>query len=506
MTPNSRRITWYGLVVCLSSALLLALEIVAGRLIAPYVGVSLYTWTAVIGVVLAGLSAGNWLGGVWADRGGNERGAGLVLLAAALATLAIPLLLSLSGGPIQDSTLSLMSASLLLVLSLFFFPALLLGVITPLLTTLSLRLSHRTGRIVGAMHALAAVGSILGTFLAGYWWIPSFGSLAVVVGSAIALAVLGVVTLGSRPVVPAAAVVLIGSVLAVLTGARQGFATACEQESAYFCIRTVDEPWDVPPGRLRTLVLDHLIHGSNHDTEPGFLAAPYVQLMDELAARRLGDRSQPSAFFVGGGAYTLPRAFRARFPAAKIRVAELDPKVTEVARNRLFLDAKDIDIQHRDARVALAADRSVRYDLIVGDAFHDIAVPYHLVTLEFAELVAERLTPSGLYLINVVDAFPDGRLVKALFKTLSAVFPDVHVWLDSLPESPARVTYVVSAGHDHDPPELLRATTGLPRQWLRITDPMRVIGTPLDELPVLTDDHAPVETLVSELFLGPLGR
>ena len=142
--------------------------------------------SALIGVILAGLSVGNWLGGVWADRGAGGRAAGWTLIAAGLASFAILLILSLVAPAIQRSQISLLGASLLLVCALFFLPALLLGVVTPLLTTLSLRLSPRTGHIVGMMHALAALGSIAGTFIAGYWLIPAFGSRAVVIASALA--------------------------------------------------------------------------------------------------------------------------------------------------------------------------------------------------------------------------------------------------------------------------------------------------------------------------------
>ncbi|MEW7981963.1 MAG: hypothetical protein G8D28_09635 [gamma proteobacterium symbiont of Phacoides pectinatus] len=100
---SRRRIHWYAFTIFLSSAflLVLVLEMVAGRLIAPYVGVSLYTWTSVIGVILAGLSLGNWIGGVWADRGGGERGAGLVLLASSLASLAVQGEIALNRKPTQ---------------------------------------------------------------------------------------------------------------------------------------------------------------------------------------------------------------------------------------------------------------------------------------------------------------------------------------------------------------------------------------------------------------------
>ena len=506
MTHSTLRITGYAATIFLSSALLLVLEIVAGRLIAPYVGVSLYTWTAVIGVILAGLSVGNWIGGVWADRGAAARAAGWTLIVAGLATLALLLILSLVAPAIQRSDLSLLGASLALVAALFFLPALLLGVVTPLLTTLALKLSDRTGHIVGLMHALAAVGSIGGTFLAGYWLIPSFGSRGVVIGTAVALLLLGLPLLrGAHPAALGGGATAL--LVVVLAGwGSGGFADPCEQESSYFCIRVASEPWEMPPGESRSLVLDHLIHGTNHAEHPGLLVAPYVHLMDELTRLQQPGRDDLSFFFIGGGAYTQPRAVSELYPAGRSTVAELDPLVTEVARERLFVDTEAMTIHHRDARNVLARDPDTRYDVIVADAFHDIAVPYHLVTREFAELVKARLNPGGLYTLNVVDAFPDGQLVKAMVKTLGEVFEQVDVWLEQLPEEPVRLTYVLSASDRDRLPEMVESTRGLPRQWYRITDPLLATGTPQAELPLLTDDHAPVERLMAQLFLSPLGR
>jgi len=176
-----------------------------------------------------------------------------------------------------------------------------------------------------------------------------------------------------------------------------------------------------------------------------------------------------------------------------------------VAREQLFVDTSAMDIHHADARTVLARHPPMRFDVLVRDASHDIAVPYHLVTLEFAKTVRDHLAPGGLYTLNLVDAFPDARLVKSLVKTLEQVFPEVQVWLDAIPENPSRITYVVSAG-DRRFPDLISASHGLPRQWLDVTEPVLAAGTPSVGLPLLTDDHAPVERLMADLFLTPLGR
>ena len=78
-TPAGLRLPWLILIVFVSSTCIMVLELVAGRIIAPYVGVSLYTWTSVIGVVLAGMSLGNYLGGGLADRWASPRLLGILV-------------------------------------------------------------------------------------------------------------------------------------------------------------------------------------------------------------------------------------------------------------------------------------------------------------------------------------------------------------------------------------------------------------------------------------------
>jgi predicted membrane-bound spermidine synthase len=503
-----RRLLWYAATVFISSACLLVLEIVAGRLLAPYVGVSLYTWTAIIGVILAGLSLGNWLGGVWADRGGGEHAVGFTLLAAGIASLGILLLLTWIAPLVNDRHFGLLGASFVLVLTLFFLPAVLLGVITPMLTTLALQLRLRTGRVVGTLHALAALGSICGTFLTGYLLIQYLGTRAVVFGTALTLIGLGLPFLRGR-LRGGTALVVLGLVPLLWFGWERGaFSNPCQRESSYFCIRVIDSSDDAPYGEARSLILDHLLHGTNHRQDPKLLIAPYVHLLDELLndALRRGQVDTPRVFFGGGGAYTQPRAVAARFPGAEVVVAEIDPTVTEVARESLYLRTDQLHVQHTDARLALAGFAGSYFDAVVTDVFKDVAVPHHLVTEEYAMLVHDRLRSGGLYVLNVVDMFPDARFAKSLVKTLNRVFRHVHLFLHELPEQAQRVTLVIAASDEYLPEEIVHSRSGLRRRWFRITEPLLATGTPLASLPVLRDDHAPVERLISTLLVGHAGR
>jgi len=133
-------------------------------------------------------------------------------------------------------------------------------------------------------------------------------------------------------------------------------------------------------------------------------------------------------------------------------------------------------------------------------------VPYHLLTREFAALVKSRLRPDGLYLMNLVDGFPDAKLLKSLYKTMRQEFDHVDIWLDHVSDEPTRMTYIVSAHNNSDPMPERIADNRFGRQWINITEPALSAGTDMDDLPLLTDDYVPVERLLAELLAGDLGR
>jgi len=501
---NRGKLLWYSATIFVSSAILLVLEITAGRLIAPYVGVTIYSWTSIIGVILSGLSLGNWIGGVMADRGAGEKTTGIVLALASISSLFSLLSLMVIAPILQESTLDLISSSFLYVLGMFFVPSILLGIPTPLLTTLALKLDERTGHIVGRMHALAALGSIIGTFVTGFLLIQYVGSRNIITLSSVILLLLSL-PFFRKASMPTVAALFVAT---LLTGGAtyyfKGFTNPCEYESDYFCVRVVNASSDVPFGEAKGLVLDHLLHGINHKGEASMLVAPYVHLMQELVLRHFDIENSASLnyFFAGGGSYTQPRAVKADQPLAKVTVAELDPMVTSVIQQQMYVNTEGMTVIHGDARTILYRLKGERFQVVVTDAFHDIAIPYHLVTQEFVQLVKSRLTDDGLFTTNVVDAYPNPRMVKSLVKTLRTEFKYVDVWLDQIPDESLRMTFVISASNKRSiHSDRLVSQQGFNRNWFRINEPLMATGTPISELPVFTDDYVPVERMISGLLL-----
>lgn len=511
MTDSPGRQAFYGAAVFLSSACGLVVEIVAGRLLAPYVGMSLYTWTAIIAVVLAGFSIGHWIGGRLAgpdcDAVAGARRVALALALAAASTLLALVLLRLVSGPLLSLELAPVAAIVLLAAALFLLPSLFVGIVSPILTKLAVDASAgRHGPAIGRMYALGSIGAIAGTLAAGYVFISWIGSIGTMLAVAAVYALLAAAfAVGGR----AAATV---AFLLVVFGGGFGFAgervlaftSPCTRETDYYCIR-IDSFARQSNRPSAVMVLDHLGHGINDRDDPGLLYSTYLHLLDEYTRRRLDGRP-PAALFIGGGALTLPRAWAHTMPGAHLLVAELDPAVTAMAHARMWVEPTPaLTVVHGDGRMVLQGlPPEPRFDVVFGDAFHDISIPAHLVTREFHRQVKARLKPDGFYAVNVIEGGRRPAFLASLVRTLALDFASVEVWLDAADaRSRARINYVVIAADRPSGDDLLRSTRGLRRAWIRMPPAEREARLDLAAAPVLTDDYAPVDRLLSHILFDP---
>ena len=478
------------------------LELVAGRMIAPYVGVSLYTWTSIIGIVLAGISLGNYLGGRLADRRGSLRLLGWLFLLAGLTSLGV-LAVDQVGAHVPTGwpvVLQIMG----LVAVVFLIPCVVLGTISPVVAKLAVRDLSKTGATVGKIYASGAVGSIAGTFITGFWLIAWFGTHAIVWGVALTLIALALLFFWAGRWQAVAAAML---VLALgLTGAsRAGWLRSlCSMETNYFCIKVREGERDGRP--VRVLVLDRLVHSYSSLDDPAHLVYGYEQLYAQLAnywSQRYGDA--PRALFIGGGGYTFPRYMEAVYPGSAIDVVEIDPGVTQTAYNLLGL-RPDTAIRsfNEDARLFLERTPDARYDLIMGDAFNDFSVPYHLTTLEFDRRVQAWLADDGLYLVNIIDG-PSGLFMRAYVHTLQQVFPYVYLapsqagWRDT----PRTTFVVIAANQPLDVARLASSSLGInsPDLTALLLDDKALAALLAEHpSPVLTDHYAPVDQLLAPAF------
>lgn len=479
------------------SASSLVVEIVAGRMIAPYVGMSLYTWTSIIAVVLAGFSVGHWWGGRIAARETAQalRITGWTMLAAAVFTAGATLILRAVAGPVVGGVVHPLAAITVLSTLAFFLPSLFAGVPAPILTVAAMRGRDKSEQALGAMFASGAIGAIAGTLLAGFWFVPWLGSVTtlMVIAAVYVLAALMCFRLGATSA-RGMALPLAGIVIALGTGfGALRLPAVCDSESSYYCIRTV-ELSDDPADPVRLMVVDHLAHGISSKNAPRLSFTEHAAMLDALPRMRMGG-SDFTSFHIGGGSYSVPRAW-ADMGIGGITIAEIDPVVTATAQKDFWFDPSSAQVTHRDARVALASNPQ-QFDVIVGDAFTDIAVPEHLVTREFFSLVASRLNPGGVYAMNLIDSVDRLVALSAVVATLREVFPSVEVWTAAGPPVPGerRIFVLLASGQDSAvsaietlAPDMMRFQALAPQFVDRIV--ARSGGQ------ILTDDHAPLSYLM----------
>ena len=405
--------------VFFTSAAVLVLEILAGRLLAPYVGVTLETFTAIIGTVLAGISLGAWAGGRAADRHPPARLLGPLLIAGGLLSLAAPTIVELlgpgfgGGEPVEIVVLTALA---------FLLPAVVLSAVPPVVVKLQLADLARTGTVVGHFSAVGTAGAIFGTFLTGFVLLAAFPTRPIVFGVGAALVAWGLmltVRLGLRG--GAAALVVVGTVLSgTALAVVQG---PCDAETTYYCAR-VEIDQERSSGRV--LWLDTVRHSYVDLDDPTHLEFRYIRLIADV----IETQSEPGpvdALYIGGGGFTLPRWLAGARPGSSSTVLELDGGLVDIAEDRLGLDRSAIDdIRLGDARLTLRTLPEGEFDVVVGDAFGGVAVPWHLTTREFLDEVAARLRTDGIYVMNVIDR-PPNAFARAETATLQEVFPHVVV-------------------------------------------------------------------------------
>ena len=483
-----------GALVFFASGSVLVLEILAGRLLAPYVGVSIETFTGIIGVVLAGIAIGAWLGGGLADRfdprlllpGALTIGGGLVIASVPLVRLFGPSSPDASPGTI-----------VVLATVAFFAPSAVLTAVTPIVVKLQLRGLDQTGRVVGWLSAMGTAGALVGVFTTGFVLVAAFPTTPVVI-------VLGALAHRQRgralvPPPPPDAPERDRRRRDASPCCRRGCSVLadgpCEVESAYFCAR-VDEDPDRTSGRV--LRLDTLRHSYVDLADPTHLEFMYTQVLGDVVDSLAPPADAIDAVHVGGGGFTIPRYVAATRPGSGNLVLELDPAVVDLAEDELGLQTgEDLRVVTGDARIGVADLPADAADLIVGDAFGGRAVPWHLTTREFVTDLARVLRDGGLLAQNIID-LPPLAFLRAELATMRDVFEHVAVI------APARRlageeggNFIVLASDHPLPLDAIEAANAARGDDDRVLGDTAAVDEFIGGADVLTDEHAPVDQLIS---------
>lgn len=466
--------------VFVSGAVVMVLEVLGTRLIAPVYGTSLHVWSAIIAVTLLSLSVGYWVGGRVADRWPRAAVYFLLFEAAALLIVLLPLV----REPVLSLTkpLGLRGGALVSAILFLGLPLTLLGMISPYAVRLAAHLITDLGRIAGRLYALSTAGSLVGTLLAGFYLIPSFRLSNIFLGVALVLcapAAAYQLAAARRQLVAAALVVLV--VGAVATRPRATAAGVLHVgETQFGQLKVFDQ------GGARSLLVNGTIQTQTLSGSNVALSA-YTLLMAELAWRARPDGHHALLIGLGGG--VLPPLL-ASFGVVT-RSVEVDPEVLEVAREYFAFDPHRYPVTIADGRQFLASTPD-RYDYILLDAFAGEAVPVHLLTAQMVDLIAQRLAPGGILVVNFLG-FREGaaaRPLRSVVRTIATRLPHVVVY-PSFPAGDYGNNIVLAAREPirlHGGP---RPFVVMP--WLldevRIQRPLDLSGPAI----VLDDDYNPLD-------------
>jgi len=439
MTSLSSKANWSRLglfaTAFVSGAVVMALEILGSRLLAPVFGNSLFVWGALIGVILAAMSSGYATGGWLADRRGSSVLAWLLLASGAwtflLAGVGQPVMFKVSAWIEDPRWGPCLAASILLAP-----PAFGLSGVLPALLRLSIADLGHLGQHTGAMIAVSTVGSLVGTWGTAFYLLTWLGSVTLVAALGGVQVMLGLLWWWRTVAVRSGAAAPVMRGLRLITVMAGGLGLTLlgllalhpiavlppplyQEDSPYQQIRVRDDDL------LRYLILDRTFHAVMWKVDPVELFLPYSQLM--MAA--LGLHPDPQrALILGHGGGSLAKWLARRWPGLQLDLVEVDPSVVRAAEQYFGYEPTDRHRVHvKDARVFLRTT-DARYDIIWLDVFARHLIPFHLTTHEFFAEIRAHLNPDGVLAVNLSSTGngPDRLRSYAVVETLRTVFPYIE--------------------------------------------------------------------------------
>jgi spermidine synthase len=493
-------------VVFICGAVLMGLEIVGSRILAPHFGNSIFVWGSLISVVLAALSLGYWLGGIMADRWPRLAILGILIAVPGSLIALLPFVYPSLNHAIAASDLGARLSPLLSCVVLFLLPSVFLGTVSPFAVRLQARTVASVGTTAGGLYAVSTAGSIAGTLFTAFYLITLLGVANIVHGLGLTLLLTAAgVFLGDRRV-GRAAVAILGMALvvfAVAWGARNRAAETgliLEMDSSYNHIRVAED------SETRYMDFDNLRQSAMLLADPWELRLRYTRFLP-LALAFQPEPQRVLVLGVGGGSF--PKRLYRDYPQVVVDAVDIDPEVLAIA-SRYFQIPEDprLRLHARDGR-RFVQQTDARYDLIFLDAYNSDTIPFHLTTREFYREVDARLAPGGVVVSNIIGHLrgPQSVFFRAMYRTLAEVFPAIHVvpTRDVSRGAPlGEINIILIATRDGTRlarSELMRRVGRVGGRMVPASELSEYasylleLPVPVSDVPTLTDDFAPVEIL-----------
>jgi spermidine synthase len=499
------------IIMFIASFCSLVIEMVAGRILAPFVGVSIYTWTSIIGIILAGISIGAYIGGKLVDRFPFRKTLGWLLLLSGIAALTIIPLTNIIAA--YRFNVPLMIRIFIVTAVIFFLPGCILGTISPVVVRLTLKNLDDAGNVIGKIYAVSTLGAIIGTFATGFLLISWMGTRSIILTMGIILilaALFSGALFKTRKAIAVFVIIAAPCIWGVYAFAfkiplREN--TYFYKESDYYTIKLMTTTSSDQKTSLKAMVLDNLIHSYVCLEDPLHIEYEYERIYSDVLKWKFKKDENFKSLTIGGGGYTFPRYMEVVYPKAQIDVVEIDPEVTNIVYKHLGLSADTrIKSFNTDGRWFVMNCKE-KYDLIFTDAYNDLSIPYHLTTKEFVAQLKSILSPDGLIMSNIIDNFQVGAFLPSYIRTLREVFGPKNVYLLSVSpnfEDTRISTFIVIAGNgnldikDFD----AHVKSNLRGNSTSVIVPDHLMDEFMTKRSAITilDDYAPVDNLIAPIF------
>ena len=417
--------------VFLCGALGMALELVAARILSPYVGSSNLIWTTIIGIMLTSMSIGYWLGGKIVDKKEDKNLLSLFLLAGAFFTSIIPILETLLVKPLSSITNELVLVAIICSSIVFGIPSFILAMVSPFAVKLEDKRHEEIGKTSGKISSLSTIGSIVGTFVSGFLLIPNIGVRAIILIITIILFLLSFMMFENKNVKYSICMVIC---LISLLGLNYYGKVIFEKDNTDI-IRDVDSEYsriwikNVSTGEInyKTMQVDTGLESyiNSETNEMGAAYLYYYDLFDYY------NKDAKSTLMIGGAAYTYPTYYLNKYQDKTIDVVEIDSKMTELAIEEFSLDVENprLKIYTQDGRSFLNNAKN-KYDTILIDAFKGLNAPFELTTYEALNKAKNALNDNGIVITNIISSLEgkEDDFIKYEYATYKAVFPEVKLF------------------------------------------------------------------------------
>ena len=419
--------------VFLSGALTMILELIAARVLSPYVGSSNLIWTTIIGIMLTSMSIGYWFGGKMADKN-KENDIKILsnyLLVSAIATSIIPILEVIFIDVLSQLSSNLIVVAIICATVTFGIPSFLLATVSPIAVKIKNNSMDHIGATSGKISSLSTIGSIFGTFFAGFILIPNLGVRNIILGCSILLWILSVYLFNKKDkkyymlmiveLVVIIALNLLGGYLFQIKNPEITKDVDSEYSRIWVTNLNVDET------TYKTLQVDTGLE-SYINQETGEMGATYLYYYDLF---EYYDKEANNALMIGGAAYTYPMHYLKKYENKTIDVVEIDEKMTQIAEEEFGLDKNNpnLGLITQDGRSYLNYNEK-KYDTVFIDAFKGLNAPFELTTYEAMQKVYDSLDENGTVITNIISAIEgkDADFIKYEYSTYKAVFDDVKVY------------------------------------------------------------------------------